>query len=84
MERCYKVTFDTQRDRQYISWAYYTIAHNKKEAKQNAEQAWHSKGEGKPHMFHVCAERYNRNETDDDTRVCNYFYIEHSRYANWG
>lgn len=91
MERCYKVTFDTQRDRQYISWAYYTIANNQKEAKKKAEQAWHNPNnkryqneKNKPHMFHVCAERYNTNGTDEDTRVCNSFYIERSRYANWG
>lgn len=88
MERCYKVTFDTQRDRRYISWAYYTIASNQKEAKKKAEQAWHNptyngwyrRTENKPHMFHIRAERCE----EKDAVVQGNFHIECSRYANWG
>lgn len=43
MERLYRVCFDTQRNRNYITWGYFCMAKNQKEAKEKAFMHWHSK-----------------------------------------
>ena len=85
MARLYKVSFDTQRDRQYISWEYIVPASSQKEAKAKAVEHWHSPqnpkylhAQKKPHMFHISAER---TESDKEPLV---FCIVKHRFANWG
>ena len=95
MERLYRVVFDTQRDRRYITWGYYVSANNQREAKDKAYQHWNSSdnphysyGFGRggkwydvPHMFHVDAARMKEEERDRDMRK---FYVIENRYASWG
>lgn len=79
MERLYRVTFDTQRDRRYITWGFYVLANNQKEAKEAAYDCWNSKANthysygfskaGKwhnvPHMYHVTAQRVSDKKKAD-------------------
>jgi len=100
MERIYWVTFDTQRDRRYITWGYYVSANNQKEAKEKAYQHWNSSrntyynyGFGRngkwhdvPHMWHTAAIRMTPGEADRGTidRGIENFYIIQNKYASWG
>ena len=85
MAKYYRVTFDTQRNRRYISWEYVLVANSQKEAKEIVKMAWNSefnpmyKRDDKPHMFHVEAKRiiYYMKDTDR-------FHKVDERYANWG
>ena len=87
MERLYRVIFDTQRDRRFITWGFYVSARNQKEAKDNAFLHWHSSDNpnyrrvDKPHMFHVDAARMNDDERD---RPMQTFYKIEEKYAFWG
>lgn len=85
MERLYRVIFDTQRDRRFISWGFYVSANNKKEAKEKAFLAWNSSDNhiygDKPHMFHVDAARVQDDERDRQMLT---FYKMEEKYAFWG
>lgn len=79
----YRVEFDTQRDRNYITWEVYVEAHNQKDAKEVAKSEWYKSdkyGDNKPHTFHLMASR----ETNATERETNKFYIIKTRYAYWG
>lgn len=88
MERLYRICFDTQRDRQYITWGLFVTAPNKKGAKSIAEEMWYCSekcpyrhSEDRPHMFHTDSSRMNEDERDRP--IGEFFKIE-SRYAYWG
>lgn len=88
-ERLYRVCFDTQRDRQYITWGLFLLAHNQSEAKDIAYELWNSDANPRyklrkfnddyPHMFHVDASRME----DKDHEIGEFFVID-SKHANWG
>ena len=87
MERLYRVVFDTQRNRRYITWGYYVSANNQREAKDKAFLLWHSsdnpnyRSSERPHMFHTEAKRISEDDRDRDMRK---FYKIEERYASWG
>lgn len=90
-ERLYRVVFDTQRDRQYITWGLFVLAHNQTEAKEMAYCIWHSKEnphyplrnwrDSRPHMYHVNAARMTDDERNKELRE---FFVIDSKYAHWG
>lgn len=95
-ERIYKVTFDTQRNRRYITWGILLPAYNQSEAKDKAYDMWHSKENPHlrwtkrsggwewtehPHMFHVSAARYDGADGEKEPSV---FYIIENRAVTWG
>ena len=93
-ERLYRVTFDTQKYRRYITWGFFVIAHNQSEAKDEAACFWHSKDNpyykecktrygypDKPHMFHVNASRIPEEELDHELRT---LYKIADKYVTWG
>lgn len=90
-ERLYRVTFDTQRDRQYITWGLFISAHNIPEAKDKAYGMWHSNSnphyplrnwrDERPHMYHVDASRMTPEEQDHEPGT---FFIIDRKYATWG
>lgn len=88
-ERLYRVTFDTQRDRRYITWGLFIVAPNQKEAKAGAEELWYhsnkcpyrSPHKASPHMYHTNAARMNPEEQDHEPGT---FFIIESRFATWG
>jgi hypothetical protein len=95
-ERIYKVTFDTQKDRRYISWEVFVPANNQKDAKERAYVLWeddsnphqrtikHARGytySVHPHMFHTAAQRADVEESG--VELCRFFAVE-NRFANWG
>ena len=88
MKNLYHVVFDTQKNRNYITWGFYVRAHNQREATIYASMAWEQSGnapysscEKKPHMFHLGAKRIKE---EDRCRDCEKFYEIERRYANWG
>lgn len=56
-EKMYLVSFDTQKNRIYSTWAFVTYANNKKNAIERAREAWYLKLEREEHMFHCEAEQ---------------------------
>lgn len=84
----YKVTFDTQRNRQYISWEWYTRgARSQKEAKELARNAWEERKHGThiSHMFHVEAKRVDAVDLNWFKQIeYGKFKIVKQRYATWG
>lgn len=93
-ERLYRVSFDTQRDRNYITWGFYVLAYNQSDAIAVACERWHSESNphyksrhrDRPHMFHVSAVRSDTspvNAKGEDIDIIT-FYIIDSRYAHWG
>ena len=87
MNRLYRVCFDTQRDRRYITWGFWVYAKNQRDAKEIAFLRWNSsenpnyRNVDKPHMFHTDASRFS--EEDRDRDIMHFFKIE-DRYASWG
>ena len=87
MLRDYRVTFNTQRDRRYITWGIYLIANNQKEACYDASKLWNSKEnphyqsrtKDKPHMFHLKASRI-----EDVDHTPGKFYVIDNQYVTWG
>lgn len=86
-ERLYRVVFDTQRNRRYITWGYFIEAKNQKEAKEAAFLHWNStenpnyRTTSRPHMFHTDAARM---EEADRNRPLRKFFIIDERHASWG
>ena len=95
MERLYRVCFDTQRDRQYITWGFFVMARNMNDAKDAAYQKWNSRENPRysygytrggrwidvPHMYHTNASRMTEEERNHEL---NEFFIIDSKHANWG
>lgn len=94
-ERIYKVTFNTQKDRRYITWGILLPAYNQTEAKDKAARMWDSKDNPHqrwtkrsggwewtehPHMYHVSATRYVEEEGKDLAT----FYVIENRAVTWG
>ena len=96
MERTYKVTFDTQKDRRYITWGLLVTATNKKNAMAAARERWHS--EDNPHQRTRKRDRYYgtvytehphtfhmyAERTNEDSTAAPDFFVISNRYANWG
>lgn len=87
MERLYRVVFDTQRNRRYITWGIFVIASNQKEAKEKAFLLWNGSdcnvkySAPMPHMFHTDAARMTEEDRDHD--IGRFYKIE-DRFAFWG
>lgn len=91
MAHLYRVIFDTQRDRRYITWGIWVTANNQKQAKETAYNLWFSNSnphyplrnwrDNRPHMYHTTAQRMTAEEQDHPLQK---FYKIADRYASWG
>ena len=74
MERLYRVVFDTQKDRQYITWGIFIISHNKTDAASRAIGLWRNKDN--PHQRTRKYDHYNGFEWFDHPHM---FHINAAR-----
>ena len=52
----YRVEFDTQKDRRYITCGLFVLSHNQREAKELATEMWHS--DNNPHLRTCKRDKY--------------------------
>lgn len=67
MSKVYKVTFDTQRNRVYSNWEYFTEATSQRAAADEARAKWSENG-NHAHQFHLSAERAEEIPAGRETR----------------
>ena len=80
MAKMYLIKFDTQKDRVYRNWEYWTIADSKKKAIEAARFDWYEFLQRKSHMFHCEAIKVTYNPDIEQ----NQFNCIGCRQVTWG